>query len=222
MKKTVSRSKRLNAFQFDIGALERLVSEMAEVFPNASGRLEISIDQEGAEFNFSSLQELREHEGEISAAVVPLKVSWFSRDSDRYCLLSDVFGRAAVTAVSSSDAWCASALAVVEKHTRNNRQWYFWLRAWHVWGLAALLVPAPFVVEHIKGRTISWTSTALLQVAWLLLMVLFYFFERLFPTHTLRFKLHENWLRRWAPELTVVLTAIGVIIGIATFWYSSR
>jgi hypothetical protein len=216
MKRTVDRSKNLPAFQLDLPGLRLLIEELLSVVGAGRPRLKIELSLKGEELKFSSIEELESYAPKLPAQILGFDVSCWDFEQDRHCSLrSGLFTGSTVHARAPDEAWCAGAIAIVEKHAFTNRQWYRFFRRWHFWLVAVVLgiLPGLGLVFHrniINDKASIVTLTVIVVLSW----VLYFSFNRLFPAKKLIVRLHENWFRQYATELTLALALVSLVVSL--------
>lgn len=212
-----SRTQKLPAFKLDLAQAEALQNELRSSFDNkVRSRFTVTLNSE--EYNFDTVEEIRAFENKLPDVVHTFSL-WLSSSEladDTSLLLSTVgFSRRPYVSVNGPNyGWCVAVVAICEKLIRQRRRWYFWLRSWHFWLLA--IVVGGFVPTPLRGSVATAWNNHPLGVSGLLLVVasmwtLFFAFDRIFPPQSLVIRDREPWLKRHAPEVTIILTLAGLL-----------
>jgi hypothetical protein len=224
LKREVSRSTKLPAFQLDLGALEVLCERIQALFDASKVYTKIEIPLKGETLKFDTVEEIRQYK-DLRGTARNFSL-WFS-EGDRSVRIScsGIFrSDASVSASGATEAWCAGAIETVNSFLRYHKVWYHWFRTlpfgWFLFG--ALNLPNIFIWGRIAKLNLAVTTMSLYGwVSAILVLALLYFGrDRLLPPVGVIITEEENIWRRRTPELSlllalaaVVLTVIGWFVG---------
>jgi len=219
MKREVTRESTLPPFSLDVASLELLYEKLVGLF-DSEERLHttITLNLPDETLTFDSVEELKSMHIPRNARRFSVSLSqWEIGRSIR--ISSGMFFnfRPSVSATSSSEAWCAGAIETVLASAKLNRRWYHWLHSLPL-GVIVLLafnVPNILAIFGIKDFFRNYTEFAL---AWLVsviaLTAIWALRPRLFPGATIITNNNESFVRRYAGELSLLLTAISAVLAL--------
>ena len=214
MKRTTSRRQTLPAFRLTVGEAEVLERELRTLFQREVNS-HFSITMGSDECRFATVDEIRGAANTLPAVVHDFAF-WVSGgiEDHRYVLFSSS-GRPSVSVQASDYGWCAAVVATCQRATQRSKRWYSALRAWHFFILAMTAGLLPGVpLSFVKGKVVVGPMGAL---AWLLLWVIFFAFNRVFPPASLVIREEESWVKRHTPELTLLLSLAALVVAVLTF-----
>lgn len=224
MKRKVERKQLLPGFMLTIDQLEVLIARLCVLFP-ASDRVgfSISIKLKSESIDFESIEELRAY-SQLPSRVTNFSI-WVS-DWPRRVWISaagkSLGDRSTVYVEGESDAWCAGVIETVQSFINSHRVWYHWFLSAPIgWVLMLVLyIPGIYFSLQPKGAAIERTVLAGWFGALFVLFLLWVGRGRLLPASVLRIAEEENILRRYTPELTLLIalasaafTVVGWFVG---------
>jgi hypothetical protein len=217
MQREVTRERTLPAFQIDTAALELLWQKIQPLFGSEKTmRSYMKIDLAGETLNVKHPSELR---GNSDLPPTLTRFTLYFSEGDRSVRVSSQTSfadRPSVRASADNEAWCAGAVKTVVNFVQSRQPWYSWLAsAPYGWMVIAANLPniALMVTPALKQRLPSFAATAVMVVFFLFLL-LFFVRARVFPAAVIRLSSNENFVRRYTPEITVGLTALGVVVAV--------
>ncbi len=224
MKREVERDKNLPSFEMDLAELEVLLERLVVLFDepeNVHCSIDFKLKNETLEFE--SVEEIKNYKG-LKGRVTKFRV-WLSQGSKRISLSTNMLLSSLVTVSTKADheAWCAGAIETVHAFVLAHRTWYHWFVKWPFGILLLAMIFVPSVIEKIGYEDLFKNKA--LSAAWLFLAlflsVLYFTKGKFLPVVTLRISNEESFIRRKAPELSLLialLTALLTVVG----WFVGR
>ncbi len=220
MKRTFDREQVLSAFRCDLAALESLLQTLSATFKDTKYHISISVKNGGEEFDFGSVEEVRQHAELVPLVLRQFRVGIFGIDEDgtRSCYFhsGSLLSRASVRATGPDVAWTAGVTEVVKDFAQRNSRWYKVLRPWVFWLLATVTSFLPGVSAVFGLRKLSgWSLGSLgyltsVSVLWML----FFLHHVIFPDATIITRPGESWPRRYATEIATLTALISLMISL--------
>lgn len=219
MKREVEREKSLPSFEIDVVELEVLISRLTSLFDDPDDvycSIDIRLKNEALEF--SSVDEIKGYKS-LKGKVTNFSV-WLSKGGMSITIRTNMFISSLVTVSAKADneAWCAGAIETVDSFIASHRTWYHWFIKWPFGYFLIAIAFAPLAIEKLGFNELF--SNAILSSAWLFLImflaVLYLTKGKFLPAAILRISNEEGYLRRKAPELSLIvalLTALLTVIG---------
>lgn len=219
MKREVTREAILPPFLLDVASLELLHEKLADLFDSEEGlHTSITLNLPDETLTFESVEELKSTHVPRNARRFSISLSqWTVGKSIRISSGSFFNFRPSVSATSSSEAWCAGAIETVLTSAKLNRRWYHWLHSLPLGVIVLIAFNAMNILQlfGIKNFVKNYPEFAL---AWLVsviaLTAIWAFRPKIFPGATIITNNNEPFIRRYAGELSLLLTAISVILTI--------
>lgn len=221
MKREVSLSKQLPSFKCDLAALGSFVSKTTALFKDEAS-VSIVVNLRKQKLTFSSVEELKNYV-DLPERLTNFEL-WFRGKSPGPTIWIQssglLFYRPEAHVSSNDEVWCVGAMDVIAQSLAAQKTWYSWFAGW-VLTISALAAPFFFgliggLVKFATGNPLL--ATPLIAVSWTalyaVLLVLFLFRSLLLPSAVLEIRTTENLVHRYAPELTVLLAVITVLLTI--------
>ena len=215
MKREYERERNLPSFQLALVDLERLLAHMDQVIGGQGVDHRIDVRLPGKNFSFESVAEARESR-ELPARLKLFYVRAYREDRHirlRRGLFSDPVE---VSVTGESEAWCAGAVEVVYQFIKAHRVWYSWFRDWVLGAIVLLLTYVPLFFLTPLNNTFKeqpWFFGAWI-VALLVFAVLYFGRAILLPAGVLVISARESVVRRYMPELTLIMAALALVLTI--------
>ncbi|WP_126286081.1 hypothetical protein [Burkholderia stagnalis] len=224
MQREVARSKKLPAFSIGIGGLEVLFNRLSALFDKDKkiyGSINITLKSEV--LTFDNVDELKQYSGSLGR-VTNFSIR-LSQDGRRVSIRSASIGssRAEVITYAESEAWCAGAIETVYAYMSSNRLWYDWFLSAPLGWLLIIMVNIPTVAQLVfpKGQLISKTVVAGWVAMTAVMTVLFFSKGKLLPASILVFNGTDNFIRRYAAELSLLVAIISVVLTVVG-WFVAK
>jgi hypothetical protein len=219
MKREVEKEQKLPAFALTGSELELLWERLSELFEAGKpvrSRLHLTLPSE--KLHFDGIEELKTY-GRVRGRVTQFEIE-FSQESRSISVRSaaPIFRPTATVRVrADSDVWCAGAINTVQTVVQPNRTWYWWFVNWPFFLTFFILSMLPWVLSWLGVMTFK-DAPPRDALAWLSVMLLLGFFsfikDKLLPAASLTFTDEQNFVRRYAAEISLVLGVISTILGI--------
>jgi hypothetical protein len=207
MKKKASFSRKLPAFIVTPTELERLVvrlgSQLGDKF-----EVTINIEVKNEEWTFNSFAELHSAT-DLPNVVTAFKVWLRTEGRDIRIRTDGMWGiDGAVDADAEDAVWCIGVVESARQLMRAHRRWYSWIRGWPIGAAVVLLFLLPISVAMTPYRSV--TNAVSFYIAWGILFIVFWslyiFRGRLLPPGTILLRQTDSFLRRYLPEITLLLS----------------
>lgn len=219
MKREVERDKNLPSFEIDVAELEVLLGRLIDLFDDPDKvRCSIDIKLKDEALSFKSVDEIKGYDA-LKGKVTNFSI-WLSQNEKRISIRTNMFISTLVTVSTKADseAWCAGAIETVHSFITSHRTWYYWFVKWPFGLLLMAMAFVPSVAEKLGHKDLFANTT--MSSAWLfvtLFLAILYFTKGKFlPVATLRISNEDGFLRRRAPELSLIialLTALLTVVG---------
>ena len=220
MRKEVSRARKLPAFKIDLADFGNLVCKIAELFDEGQFKLSIDVDLKGQKYSFDSVEEMHNC---IDLPDQLKSFSLFAFGEGRYISFHAggfIGTPASVDTKASSEAWCAGAVEVVYQFTQQHRRWYSSIRGWPLGALVFLALWFPSISKYAVDE--SPFDVPRLFWPWLvaLCVTLFIYItrSRLLPVAIIQVSLKENIIKRYLPELTLLVAVLSLVFTVLS-WF---
>ena len=224
MKREVSRDRNIPAFRIALADLGVLLERLAPLFSGGKFSPTITVSLKNEELKFDSINEITAFKG-LPAQITSFKLWIFSGGDKSLSLRSGSFfgSTAIVSASADNEAWCAGAVEVVWQFLQPYRVWYGPLRGWPLNAMALVGVNFPTILSVFGVKSV--TQSPLFLGAWaiasLALGVLFIGKNRLLPSAVLQIANEENTLRRYMPELTLLVAVLSLALSVVG-WFIGK
>lgn len=218
MERKVERERKLAAFEIDLGDLEALLQRLCQLFDDQTRiycKIEIHLRQES--MTFESVAEIKEYNA-LKGRVTKFYIRIFDRDYRSISINSgsNIFYQSTVSANSESEAWCAGAIETVTSFLQTRRVWYHWFIAWPYMLLVFIMAGIPYVINKLIAN--DFLKNKPFAIGWLIIILLFAILslsrEKFLPSASLTISSEEGFLRRRAPELTLIIAMISALLTI--------
>lgn len=225
MERTVERERKLTAFEIDLGDLEALVQRLYQLFREEDYivcKIDIPLKQEY--LSFKSVQEIKEY-GLLKGRINKFYIRIFDHHCRSISIRSggEIIFLSSVSVSSESEAWCAGAIETISSFLHTRRVWYHWFITWPFTLLALILVGIPYAFEKYAQKDVLQNKP--FAIGWLIILILFFILSlakgKLLPAATLNISNEEGFLRRRAPELTLVIALLSAVLTIIG-WFVSK
>ena len=224
MKREVSRDRNIPAFRIALADLGALLERLEPLFAEGRFFSTITVSLKNEELKFDTVAEIAAFKG-LPAQVTSFKLWIYGGGNKSLSLRSGGFfgSSAAISACADNEAWCAGAVEVVWQFFQPYRVWYGPLRGWplNVTALVGVNFPTVLSVFGIKSTSQSPLFLGAWAVASLALGALFIGKNRLLPTAVLQITSEENTLRRYMPELTLLVSVLALVLTIVG-WFVEK
>lgn len=225
MKREVERKQQLPAYSLTVAQLEVLIERLRVLFPEPEEtRCHVDIKLKSEKLTFDSVEELKSY-SLLRGRITDFSI-WVSNSPRRIWistagLLFD--SRSTVHAEGESEAWCAGAIETVQSFVETRKLWYHWFLSAPIgWLLVAVTyLPLLYFSFLPKGTVVEKTVVAGWVGAMLTLFLLWLGRGRLLPGAILRVTEEEGFLRRRAPELTLLIALASATLTIAG-WFVGK
>lgn len=219
MKREVERDKSLPSFEMDIAELDVLLRRLVALFDEPE-KVHCNIDfkLKNESLEFESVEEIQNYK-DLKGGMSNFSI-WLSQGGKRISIRTSMLLSSSVTVSTKADneAWCAGAIETVHSFVLSHRTWYHWFVKWPFGILLMAMAFAPSIIGKITHDDLFKNKT--LFSAWLFLIfflaVLYFTKGRFLPMVILRISNEESFIRRRAPELSLLialLTALITVIG---------
>ncbi len=224
MKREVSRDRNIPAFRIALADLGALLERLEPLFPEGKFSPTVTISLKNEELKFDTIAEIAAFKG-LPAQVTTFKLWIYGGAGKSLSLRTGSFFGASTTVSASADneAWCAGAVEVVWQFLQPYRLWYGPLRGWplNVTALVGVNFPTFLSIFGIKSISQSPLLLAAWAVASLALGALFAGKNRLLPPAILQIAKEESVLRRYMPELTLLVAVLALVLTIVG-WFVGK
>lgn len=224
MKREVSRKKTLPAFRLDLAELELLWNKALQLFDDHE-QVDVSLtfEMKGEKFDFNSLEELRTYQG-LPATLKHFSMRFYQGGNHISIGSLRMFGdKPEVNAYGKTEAWCAGAVETVSAFMSQHRIWYHWFLVAPVGWLLTLVVYSVFPMAILMPKDFKIPIGAV--VAWcaltFTLLLLYVSRARLLPVCVLELRQEQNFIRRYATELTIFFAAMTFVTSIIG-WFITK
>ena len=226
MKREVKRSKNLQAFIIGIGELEILIGRLLVLF-EIPEKVYISIDVTlpTEKLDFKNIDEMKQY-AQLRGRITEFSLH-LSQNERRVFIRSGRAGLfhypAEVDAKAETEAWCAGVVETVCSFLQTYRVWYYWFVSapigWMLW--MATFLPSFGFLFFQKGKIVDMPIVTAWLVTMATLVTLYFAKGWLLPSAILRITEDENFIRRHAAELSLLVALISVILTIAG-WFIGK
>ena len=224
MERSISRYKKIAPFSLNLEEMKNLCSELSKEFDNPSD-VHISVNVElpgGVNLRFESIEEMMRYPSlpdvinEYGITMEDLKQE-FSLDYPGF-----LSSKASISARSEKEVWCAGMIQTATSALRKHRVWHYWIpRNPILWAsVGFFLILYLFFLTLFFGWHAFWQQISS-PFGWgcaatIILCSAFMFWtpNSIFPTGEIRVKEKESLIRRYYPELTVLITLVGILVTI--------
>lgn len=218
VKREVSRDRRIPAFRIALADLGVLFERLEPLFSGGEFSPTITVSLKNEELKFESIDELSTFKG-LPVQITSFKIWIYGGKGNSLSLKCGGFlgSPASVSAFADNEAWCAGAIEVVWQFFQTYRVWYGPFRGWPLNVTTLVSFNFPLILSAVGVR--QGSQVPLFLSAWavasLTLGVLYIGKNRLLPSAVLQIAHEENILRRYMPELTLLVAVISLILSIA-------
>lgn len=226
MKREFSRERNLPAFRIDHDQLELLWTRLFE-----------SLGEGGDVFTYSVLTVHSKHEkltfnsiAEFVDADLNQTVDNFSlslRREDKYIYMrsGNRFSYfSSINATGPSVAWCAGVVETAVLIAQSNKRWYSGMMSLPLGILIVILFNLPFAVNvaSMKWPAVASLSNRPALIAWgaalASLFFIWLFRSKLMPSALITHDHDETLVRKYAPEIAIVLALISAVLSVVQIW----
>jgi len=228
MKREVSRSRSLPAFELDVQDLGLLWSRCLALFEEPERvYATLTLELPAETLKFSSFQELESFQA-LPDRITTLSL-WLAQ-GDRHILIRSysIMGISPeVSTGAESEAWCAGAVETVFAFMSNHRASYHWFVAAPLgWVLLAVIYGLPLtLVAWQKFVAPDFKAPLAFAYAWGALVaaitLLHWSRKRLFPVTVLKVRETRSFLKRNVAELSLAVALISLVLTVIG-WFVSK
>ena len=219
----------------DLEEMSILFDRIIELFEKGNRlSVNITIRQRGYNFKhnkeelkFDNIDELKSYK-ELDNNVRYFRLYFLSgkksiwiRSGQSGLLLSE---SSVVNASSDNEAWCASAVEVVTGFAQNHKLWYHWIRRIPFAAITFMLfIGFANALDLIRSKLGNESSAPYVITSILLLMFSLYLIKAfLLSPSMIIIREEDGFIKRHGPELTFIVSVLGVIIAIASIFVKTK
>ena len=226
VERKTTRERRLSAARFDIATFEALWNKILQSFPRPGDvSADLTCEFKGETFTFKDLASLKNYP-DLPATLKDFRL-YFSQDGQR--LYISIYGPdwvvldSKVEATGPSEVWCTGAVEAVAVWVKRHRSWTHWLHVVPLGWLAALTssLGALVLPRLLKDYMSEPQALQLWAVLSVIFVSLFVIRSALVPYWSLRLRGETSFVKRYAVELGLIGTFLGVVIPIV-LWFFTR
>jgi hypothetical protein len=192
------------------------MSRVVTLFEGQNVRCSIDVELKDQQLSFENVEEIRQ------SREVPGSLTSFSVWAHGNNHILWVHGKGflgfppMVRAEADNEAWCAGAVEVVYQFIAPYRIWYSWYRGWPIGAMFLLSLNIPIVLLMIGRKQVM--EGPFFVIAWLgaiaVFAALYFGRDRLLPAAVLRMSPEESAIRRYMPELTLIVAILALLLTI--------
>ena len=223
MTRKVSRSRHVDPYSIDLGALDAFCERISARFDGSSG-INITIKAPDEEFDFEDVAEMYNC-NDLPETIHKFQIHFLSEDYGNSCFVyspDDGGHRCTISANADNEGWCADVIETAASFLKRHRTWYFFVfRPSFLIALGFLFPLLVYVFTRligiINGDASDLVGTLVAGlVTEMSLFVPFFISSRLSPpTATIsRTERGTSWPRRYQLLMLLVgsLTALAAVI----------
>lgn len=223
MRRELVRENNLPSFRIDISELGALWNSLDSHFDDRlSVNASLLIELPSEELTFYGIDELRSYKD------LPDKVNKFRLSlsgGGRHITVNagtSLISKLYVRSSGDSEAWCAGANEIASAFINRHKTGYAWfIRAPIGWVVLSCYLVAALFFSPQKAVSITSTERISFCLVFLFSLILYWMRSALFPKAVLVLKNDESFVRRYMPEITLVLAIITLLSTVAG-WFFSR